>query len=132
MPIDVLLDDTGDLPRYTVMETDPETLTVQRLGMRLRTFLGEWILDQTVGLPFVAWSQKKPTDTSAIALLVRREIETCPGVRRVDGLAVSLETDAQRVTITGRVVYDSGATGRVVVQPFGVQGNPAPIVDLLS
>lgn len=83
MPWDVALDDDGDLPEQTRHITGDE-LTLQRVGIRLRTFLGEWILDQFKGLDYLGWTQQKPVLTQEITNLVQAEVQSTPGVDRVE------------------------------------------------
>jgi hypothetical protein len=72
----------------------------QHMEIRLRTFLGEWFLDTTVGVPYIqeVFSTKIP-DTDLIRSIIRREVIKTPGVLSADTLGVSLDTATRNLTI---------------------------------
>ena len=102
MPIyDVKLDPlTGDLPLFTEFITGNEVIR-QRLENRFATHLEGWFLDQTVGIPYIDWIGTKPVPIGEISAKFRTEIESTPGVVRVDDFEVNFEPAPQRTTITG-------------------------------
>lgn len=117
---DVGLDSTGDLPARTGHITGL-TLTRQRVDMRLRTFLGEYIADKSRGLPFFAWMQQKPPQVASIGALLRREIETTPGVARVEEWTGGHDPDTRELTYTCTVkTVDGDLT--LLVAPLGDPG----------
>jgi hypothetical protein len=133
MSIDVGLDtQTGDLPAFS-RHIRAEALAIQRIKTRLRTFLGDWLLDTTVGLPYVEWKQQKPPDTIAIGATVQAEIEATTGVERVDNFDASFEirsgVDAT-LLFTGDIVFDPGdeASVEFVAEVLAAGGNSTPAV----
>lgn len=109
MRIDLALDETGDLPLVPRHITGIP-LVLQRVQRRLRVFAGEWVLDVTQGLPYLAWRQAKPAPTEAIAARIRTELEGVPGVVRIDTCAALLEVAPRTVRVTARgVVQDPDA-----------------------
>ncbi len=130
MPFDVALDDDDDLPIRTrhISGTD---LVLQRVRIRLRTFLGEWILDQFQGLDYLGFTQQKPPNVVEITNLVRREIETTPGVDRVenfDGQFVNTTTVNPTIRITGDVIL-TGEESVAILAAIGLTaGNSTPAV----
>ena len=103
MTVDIALTADGDLPARAALVTGP-ALTVQRAQIRLRTWLGEWILDRTVGLPFFDWLRASPAPVDTIAARLRLELADIPGVLRVETLQATLDRGEQSVSFTGRVL----------------------------
>jgi hypothetical protein len=126
MPRDVLLTSGDDFPHYVGELITGDTLIVQRAKIRLRTFRGEWILDEAAGLPFVEWSGAK-TDVRGVVLATKREIEAIPGVKRAE-LSGALDATSRRTTIVGAVVFDDGTQRGLKFAPFGVLGDSLPTV----
>lgn len=114
---DVGLDADGDLPVVCRHITDLD-LVVQRVTRRLQTFLGEWIGDRRVGLPYFAWAAQKPPRVDSIGATVRREIESTPGVTRVAGWTGAFNTTTRTLTYSGTIYTRFGGVG-ATVQVFG-------------
>lgn len=109
--VDVGLVD-GDLPAFCRHITG-DALTAQRLRLRLLQYSGDWLLDRAAGVPWLDWTQAKPPPLAEIEATLRREIETTPGVRRVDELRAAWDATARRVTVTATAVLDDGGRARV-------------------
>lgn len=135
MSLDVLLDETtGDLARVTRMidDTDPDTdtarrATAQRIRRRMLTLAGTWILDGSVGLPYLRWMESKQ-DLPTMLLLVRREIEEVRRVLRTEQCTITHDRTLRKVTITMTIILDNGDPIALSLLPFGVLGNPTPAV----
>jgi hypothetical protein len=82
MSYDIGLDENDDLPLHPVHITGDD-LTIQRIRARVSTFLGEWVLDDTVGLNYLGWRAVKPPPLTQMRGTVRREVEGTDGVDRV-------------------------------------------------
>lgn len=109
MRIDLALDETGDLPLVPRHITGIP-LVLQRIRRRLLVFAGEWVLDTSQGLPYLAWRQTKPAPLDAIAARIRTELEQTPGVVRVDTCAAALDATTRLVRVSARgVVQDPDA-----------------------
>lgn len=123
MPFDVGLVD-GDLPAITQHITGAD-LVVQRIRIRLGYHLGEFILDITKGLPFLAAAQTTPPDVEAFGGLVRAIIEDTPGVGRVETFTSSLQPSqsgaGQVFTYTGTIIAqtDSDAERELIELQMG-------------
>ncbi len=127
MSVDVLLDlVTGDLPTFNRFG-DGIDVVRQRLQIRLGTFLGEWILDQSKGLPFLVWFQQKPPLTEAIGAFIRREIETTPGVLQITEF--TSDFNGSRLLFTGEILFDGGESEaiNVTVDPTDPENSIAMI-----
>ena len=129
MRIDLALDADGDLP-LVARHITGIPLVLQRIRRRLLVYAGEWVLDVTQGIPYLAWRQTKPAPLDAIAARVRVELEQTPGVVRIDSCAVTLVTSTRTVRITARgVVQDPDtaeqASVEIVLGDLGGSSTPA-------
>ena len=127
---DVGLDEDGDLQVHNYPVTGL-ALVLQRVRLRLLTFLGEWILDASKGLPFLRWIATKPPDAAVIGAVVRREIETTPGVLRVEEYTCTWIPAEQRIAIAGNVITAAGEL-TIAVSPLGTRTNRNPGLSILS
>lgn len=114
----------GDLPAFCRLVTG-DALTAQRVRLRLLQYPGDWLLDREAGMPWLDWSQAKPPPLAEIEATLRREIETTPGVRRVDELRAAWDVETRRVTVTATAILDDGARARVTAASGGT-GNASP------
>jgi len=131
MAIDVLLDPvTWDLPTKPAQGTGIEVIR-QRLMIRLRRFLGEWILDETKGLKYMEWTTTKPVPLDEIGADLRREIETTPEVDRIiSGGTATWDQASRTVSFTATVRTVQGELA-VAVSPIGDgPGNRNPAVTI--
>jgi hypothetical protein len=119
MRIDLALDADGDLPLVPRHITGIP-LVLQRIRRRLRVFAGEWVLNTSQGLPYLAWRQTKPAPTEAIAARIRVELEQTPGVVRIDSCAASLDVATRTVRISARGVVEDPDTGELASVAIGV------------
>jgi len=127
MAIDVLLVD-GDLPAYTRHAQGP-AVTLQRIELRLYTFLGEWILDQAAGLPYLEWIAQKPPQVDQIADVLRAEVETTPGVISVDSWAASWSRTTRRFAILAEITIEElDEVVEAEILPLGTTGNSSPAI----
>lgn len=127
---DVGLDADGDLPAFCYAITGID-LVAQRLRLRLGTFLGDWVLDPTKGLPILRWLGTKPPNAAEIGAVVRREIETTPGVLRVEAYASTWDPATMAIAITGTVITASGELV-LEVAPVGTRTNRNPGVSIFT
>ena len=114
MNADIGLTAAGDIPLRPNLITGA-ALIAQRIRRRLQRFRGEELLNVALGLPYFEWKATKPPPIGEIAALVRREIESVPGVVGINDYAVSYNA-ARLVTITGTVLTaDDDEIGLTVV-----------------
>ena len=129
MSVDVrLVNDDLQAQNYHVTGAD---LVVQRVKTRVRTFLGEWILDQSKGLPYLTWVAEKPPDEVTIGNVVLADLLDTPGVKRVDRYTSTkvLQGGRYTVRITGDIVLnDEDADGLPIVVTVGARGNATPVI----
>lgn len=94
---------TGDLDlvagQLVIIEGQEEIK--QHLEQRLRTFLNEWFLDLSIGLPYFEEVLKKQVNTNAIDSIFIDEILQCPGVIRILDFNIDLNKSTRELQITG-------------------------------
>lgn len=65
----------------------------QKLLIRLRLWLGEWVLDRRVGVPYLRDVLVKAPDRAVVEGLLRSVILTCPGVAALLTFELVLRSD---------------------------------------
>ena len=83
----------------------------QQVEIRLRTFLGEWFLDPSVGVPYIqqVFSEKIPR-VDLIRSIIRRAVMKTPGVLMADTVNVSLDTETRNLSIELDIKSTEGNT----------------------
>ena len=121
----------GDLPVYPE-QIENLDLAMQRLETALQTYLGEWVLDTSVGMPFIEWLTTRRPDHVAIGAVILIEIRAVPGVLRVDNWTTSYTQSTSTFTASGDVVVEDGEVGTVLVEviPPNV-GNSVPVLSVV-
>lgn len=132
MRIDLALDASGDLP-LVARHITGIPLVLQRIRRRLLVYAGEWVLDTTQGIPYLAWRQTKPAPLDAIAARIRVELEQTPGVVRIDSCAASLTVATRTVRVVARGVVQDPDTGErasveLVLDELGGSSTPAVVL----
>jgi hypothetical protein len=101
--MDVKLDTaTGDIAIENndfVLITDPRDSIEQHWRIRLKTFLGEWFLDQRIGIPYYRDILIKSPNLSLITAIFRAATVQTPGIRTVDSFNLSFEPVNRTLTI---------------------------------
>lgn len=119
---DIALDpETGDLLMRDgdlVLISGAEAIA-QHIRMRLSCWLGEWVLDRTVGFPLVDRVFVANPNIPLISSLVRRTIEDTPGVVSVTALALDFDRSARTLSGTFTATSDAGLLSDVA---FTLQG----------
>ena len=75
----------------------------QRIDCRLRTFLGEFWIDQTLGIPYFQEILKKNPDMQAVRAAFASEIQKVQGVKVLKSLEVSMDRAARKLSVIFRV-----------------------------
>lgn len=145
MPSDVLLESNGDLAfsNRHVSDADPvlgPQLIAQWIRTRLLTMFGTYLLDRTVGVPYLAWSHRKTPPVPYITHILRREVESVGKsaarrksphyVARTEPVAAAFSPQTREVSIEINAFTASGTTLSVNTFPLGVLGEPAPDVQI--
>jgi hypothetical protein len=92
---------------------------VQRLRQRFAMVLGEWFLDQRLGVPYREQLLVKNPDKGLVTSLFRRVILDTPGFARVVSLNCSVDKASRTMTTTFEAVLeDPNVIVRAVDAPF--------------
>lgn len=108
---DLLLDSNGDLELVGggALASD-EAAIGQEISLRLHTFSGEYFLDSTRGLPWMAWHHRKWSAAviQEARILIRSELLEVPGVASVEDPGVTITRAGTQLTISAVVRTDTG------------------------
>ena len=94
---DIKIDSDGDLVLQEtdlVLTTGQEAIE-QHLTQRLRTFVGEWFLNNTIGIPYFQQIFKKQPDPIIVDSVLKKEIIETPGIAKL--VDFELDLDSTRV-----------------------------------
>ena len=104
MSIDIYLDpQTHDLDLCPDMELQLTTgaqRIEQQIKITLLTFLGEWFLDTTWGVPYIERIMVKTPNRAQIESIIRAKVKGVPGVTAVPVIEVDIEPSTRRAQIT--------------------------------
>lgn len=118
--MDLLLDPvTHDLVfvngQATVTQTQAEIVT-QRLKIVLYTFLGEWFLDETIGVPYFQQIFGKVRSKSAIDVIFQNIISEDEGVVEIREFTSEMSAGDRGYTMTFKVrVADDTVTDDITI-----------------
>lgn len=128
---DLRINEDGSLPLTFGFITGAD-LILQRVAIRLRTFLGEWQLDTAVGLPYLEWVQQKPPDVDGIGAVIRAQVLGVPGVIRFDSFTGTFDVETRSLRYDGSIIIDNELEATLTVLPFGPEGNASTAVVSLA
>lgn len=106
MSIDIRLGPSHDLALSKdddLVLVDGAARVAQQIKITLLTFLGEWFLDDTWGVPYLESIMIKSPNRAEIESIIRAKVRAVPGVTGVP--TVQIEIDARtrqgRITLPG-------------------------------
>lgn len=89
----------------------------QQITVTLMTFLGEWFLDQSWGVPYLEKIMVKAPNRAEIENIVRAKVRAVPGVVAVPMVQIELNAIARRARITlPEIQTDAGPLTVTVTQ----------------
>lgn len=104
--------DTGDLLISPLGLTRLTNTQVEEVGQRLRTklqhFLGEWFLDETLGLSYFRDVLVRNPDMAVVKSLFQDAITSDAGVEQLVLLDLALNTETRVLSVTFEAVLNSG------------------------
>lgn len=83
----------------------------QQIKVTLLTFLGEWFLDTSFGVPYLEDILVKAPRWGAINALLRARIIDVPSVLRVTRLDLTFDRSARHLVVTFEATTAEGLTG---------------------
>lgn len=75
----------------------------QHIGIRLRTFLGEWLLDEKVGIPYFTDILVKNPNPAILQKIFRDCIAETPGVLSIEDYEIDLDAATRELSITAKI-----------------------------
>lgn len=101
---------TGDLDfvKGQLVFVDGQEEIRQHLEQRLRTFLNEWFLDLTIGVPYYDEILKKNINPSTIDAIFIDEILACPGVVRLLSFDLDLDNTTRKLSLNAEIQTTDG------------------------
>lgn len=110
--MDLKIDTTGDLviENGDLVLVDGLTAIGQHVAMRLRSFKGEWFLDQTTGVPYFQEILQKGTPPSRIRALIRQTILGTEGISSVDELELDYDAATRALSVAFKATAENGET----------------------
>jgi len=100
--MDLLLDNDSDLSVVDgeiALVAENEAIR-QHLQIRLKTFLGEWFLDTTIGMPYFEEFLIKSPSKLIMEARMREAILETPGIASINSLLFLFESSTRSMTIT--------------------------------
>lgn len=91
---DLLIQD-GDL-----LLIDNAERVAQQIKIKLRSFLGEWFLDTTYGVPYWEEILVKSPSLDHVRNILRQQILDVDGVSAVNSIELSLDRQSRKLTVT--------------------------------
>lgn len=101
--------------------TGPDAV-LQRIKVRFRFFLGEWFLDQRLGIPYYRDILIKNPDILLITTVFRRVLTTTPGVARVPKFKAELLTTERKLICDFVALLANGSQIIAEAEPFILTG----------
>lgn len=101
--------------------TGPDAV-LQRIRVRFRFFLGEWFLDQRLGIPYYRDILIKNPDILLITTIFRRVLTSTPGVERVPKFKAQLLTAERKLLCDFVAILSNGSKIIVQAEPFILTG----------
>jgi hypothetical protein len=82
----------------------------QQLAIRLQFFLGEWFLDESIGIPY--WTEIFIKDPHLVAIrsFYREAIVTTPGIASITRLELDFDGATRGLDVEFTAVKDDGST----------------------
>ncbi|CUJ50331.1 hypothetical protein [Achromobacter kerstersii] len=117
MALDLALSADHDLDLDLLGRTsfvDGAERIAQQIKTTLLTFLGEWFLDTTFGVPYFDDVLVKSPNRASIEAIFRARIRSVPDVARVRGLELQIERQLRVLRVTYDVDTAAGRLERVV------------------
>lgn len=89
----------------------------QHIQQRLGTFLGEYYLDNRVGVPYLQQILVKNPDTQIMTSAFTRTILNTPGVLELISLDMDLNNATRVLTVSGKIQTSSGVSDFTIEVP---------------
>ena len=78
-----------DVTKYTIWPIDGADKCAQQIKINLLSFLGEWFLDVTYGVPYLEEILIKNPRMASVETILRNHISSVPDVIRIDSFGLN-------------------------------------------
>jgi hypothetical protein len=78
----------SNIVKYTIWPISGADKVAQQIKMNLLTFLGEWFLNVTYGVPYLEDILVKNPRMASVETILRQHISSVPDVIRIDNLGI--------------------------------------------
>ena len=93
----------GDIAWVTGLEA-----IAQHCSIRFKTFLGEWFLNENIGIDYFGKILIKNPDMAFVQTTFRRTVLTTPGVLSLTEFTMSLNNTTRTLSVTFRAITIEG------------------------
>lgn len=109
--MDLKLDDNNDLvfENNQLVLVDGADFVKQLLKQRLQTFIGEWFLDTSLGIPYFQEILKKQVNINAVSNIFKNEILNTPGVIEMETFELDFTEGTRHLSLTFSVRTQTGS-----------------------
>jgi hypothetical protein len=80
----------------------------QHIEMRLRTFLGETVYDQSAGVPYIQVIFLKQTPLDSVQFILEQNVLSTPGVTGIEEFDLTLDSLTRGLSVVGSVTTIDG------------------------
>lgn len=106
-----------------VMFIDDVERVAQQIKIQLLTFLGEWFLDVTHGVPYLEYVLVKNPNFTLIRELFREQILKVDGVSNLVSIDIDFESATRKMLLNYEAETEYGMIVRKEVLGYGVRSN---------
>lgn len=106
-PIDLDFGDVEIVNGDLVLVTGVDEIQ-QNVLQNLKTFLGEWFLDNTIGVPYFQQILIKNPDQSKIDAIIQNTIADTPGIIQLLTYSSTIDTKNRSLSISFKALSTSG------------------------
>lgn len=108
---DLLLNSAGDIDVVDneLIIVDGDDAILQHLSIRLKFFLGEWFLDERIGVPYYQDILKKNPNLVAVRTIFRDAILKTPGVESIDRFDLTIDANIRKMYVSFTIKKDDSS-----------------------
>lgn len=109
IPFELKLGVDGDLIMQNgdfILTTKKSEIVVQRLGITLKTFQGEWFLDRSFGVPYLQQIVGVARKSEVVNRIILSQIASDPDVESITSYNSTFERYDRVYTLTANIVID--------------------------
>lgn len=105
-----------DLSGHRLNLVTGDDAVAQQVLIRLKLFLGEWFLDERVGIPYFRDILVRNPNLDLIRSIYKKTLLDTPGVASVESVTLDIDTASRTLTLSFSATLDSGGT--LTYDPF--------------